>query len=149
MFSHNAPRRTPGITPMVCEVKDYPRVPDLTEGKGNFKQQQVWFMQAVYDCRLNPANRYVEVAVVRGIRFGQGLLEESFAILCALLKNATQEVVTLFPTKHPMLCEIRNRMHWLKPDEGRQNQRIQGASEVFFLKMSTTKSMPPSYATHY
>ena len=116
---------------MVCEVKDYPRVPDLAEGKGNFKQQQVWFMQAVYDCRLNPANRYVEVAVVRGIRFGQSSLEESFAILCALLKDATQEVVTLFPTKHPMLCEIRNRMHWLKPDEGRQNQRIQGASEVF------------------
>ena len=88
-------------------------------------------MQAVYNCRLDPANRYVEVAVVRGIRFGQGSLEASFAILCAILKDATSEVATLFPTKHQMLCEIRNMMHWLQPEQGSSNQRVQGASEIF------------------
>ena len=65
---------------MVCEVKEYMRKPDVAEGKGNFLQQQTWFMQAVYNCRLDPANRYVEVSVVRGIRFGQGSLEASFVI---------------------------------------------------------------------
>jgi hypothetical protein len=41
---------------MVCEVKKYMRKPDVAEGKGNFLQQQTWFMQAVYNCRLDPSN---------------------------------------------------------------------------------------------
>jgi hypothetical protein len=131
VFAHNAPKRTHGITPMVSEVKEYMRKPDMAEGKGNFLQQQTWFMQAVHNCRLDPANRYVDVAVVRGTRFGQGSLEASFAILSAILKDATREVVTLFPTKHPMLYEIRNRMHWLQAEQGSANQRMQGASEIF------------------
>ena len=130
-FSHNSPRRTNGEQPMVCEVKDLLRFPEDLERKGKNKGAQTWYAQGVYQCRLDNGTRYTEVALVRGLRFSGGALEDSFAILMSHINEATEQVRALFPKNHPMLCEIRQRMNWFIPPESGPDQRLSGAPEIY------------------
>ena len=130
-FVHNGQRRIHGLSPWVFEVFDIERIPGPHERKGQFKGRQTWYAQAVEMCRLEPRSRYIEIALVRGLRISGGSLEDTFAALTAHVKEATQEVADLFPNKYPVMCEIRNKMNWYSPAAHIVDQRMSGASEVY------------------
>ena len=91
---------------MVTEVFDLPRVPDELERKGKFKTTQKFFMQGVYPCRLDAKSRYIEVALVRGLCFSGGSLEDSYTVLTSYINEATEQVK--FYSRTSTQCYVRS-----------------------------------------
>ena len=52
-------------------------------------------------------------------------------MLTSYINEVTEQVMVLFPNKHPMLCEIRQRMNWYTPAEHSPDQRMSGAPEIY------------------
>jgi hypothetical protein len=100
LFSFEAPRQDPNVSPMVCIIQEAARLPDKKECRGydhNNKPVQLSVgVQAVNPRRLGGHLDTVTLFVVRGLRFSNGALEDGFALVHADVERRLKPTVDLF-----------------------------------------------------